>query len=252
MSDRPVAVSTGSPLGTPGNEQATALAVKGMFAKVAPRYDLLNHLLSLRRDVAWRHATAKALRPVLKRPESIAVDLCCGTGDLAFALRRESAGSVIGTDFCLPMLEIAQLKARENSGRVAFFSGDAMTLPFADNSLDALSIGFGFRNLASYQKGLEEMLRVLRPGGWLAILECSKMRWPLMRTLYRAYFRHIMPRIGSWLSGVQGAYEYLNESVERFPDQEALAAAMNKAGFREVSYRNFMGGAVALHLGLKR
>jgi demethylmenaquinone methyltransferase/2-methoxy-6-polyprenyl-1,4-benzoquinol methylase len=222
-----------------------------MFAAVAPRYDFLNHFLSLGRDIAWRRATAKALRETLARPGSVAVDVCCGTGDLALALARYSAGKVIGTDFCRPMLQRGREKAQRSARAVFFFETDTLALPLRDDSVDAISVAFGFRNLANYQAGLREMHRVLRPGGLIAILEFSRVRWPVFGPLFRFYFQRILPRLGTWISGVPGPYQYLPDSVSQFPDQESLAAALTAAGFANVRYQNFTGGIAALHLGQK-
>jgi demethylmenaquinone methyltransferase / 2-methoxy-6-polyprenyl-1,4-benzoquinol methylase len=247
---KPMAVE-GTTVGNGVDEQATASAVRSMFAAVAPRYDLLNHLLSVGFDIRWRRATVRALEPVLSHPSSVVADLCCGTGDLALALRRASAGKVLGTDFCHPMLQLA----REKSGRLTrstiFLEADTLRLPFRDASLDALTIAFGFRNLSNYRRGIQEMRRVLRPGGTVAILEFSHVTWPVFGPLFRAYFRRVLPRLGAWISGVQGPYQYLPDSVLRFPNQEALAELLREKGFRGVRYRNFTGGVAALHLGQK-
>ena len=242
----------GTPLGS-------AAAVREMFAQVARRYDFLNRFLTGRRDVAWRRETARALEKALSRTGSVVADVCCGTGDLAFELMSHSAGVVVGTDFCHPMLERAASKLVHNARRyhrgcrtsIFFLEADTMSLPFPANCLDAVSSAWGFRNLTDYDRGLREMWRVLKPGGSLAILECSQVQWPLFGTLYRLYFRHVVPRLGRLISGVDGAYQYLPDSVANFPDQESLAAAMRKAGFKCVRYRNFFGGATALHLGEK-
>ena len=252
----------GSPLGSPDDVVSTGRAVRDMFAAVVPTYDFLNHFLSLGCDIAWRKATATALRDVLARPHSVAVDVCCGTGDLALALARVSSGAVIGTDFCRPMLRRAMeksthqlLRPRASDGRAAptlfFLEADTLALPFPANSLDAVTSAFGFRNLANYARGLQEMRRVLKPGGSVAILEFSQVRWPVFGPLFRLYFRRILPRLGTLISGVEGPYQYLPDSVARFPDQEALAEAMRRAGFAKVCYRNFFGGVAALHLGEK-
>ncbi len=241
----------GSPLGSPNDVESTGRAVREMFAAVAHRYDFLNHFLSLGRDIAWRRATARTLGEFLARPGSVGVDVCCGTGDLAFALERVSGGTVIGTDFCHPMLRLAQQKAHRSRRAVSFLEADTLALPFPDDSLDAISSAFGFRNLANYSKGLAEMHRVLRPGGVVGILEFSRVRWPLFGPLFRLYFRQVLPRLGTWISGVRGPYQYLPDSVSRFPDQEALAEAMQAAGFANVRYRDFTGGVAALHIGQK-
>jgi demethylmenaquinone methyltransferase/2-methoxy-6-polyprenyl-1,4-benzoquinol methylase len=223
-----------------------------MFAAVAPRYDFLNHFLSLGRDIAWRRATAKALREVLAQPGSLAADVCCGTGDLALVLARHSAGRVIGTDFCRPMLLRAQRKARQSPRPLFLVEADTLALPFRDGSLDAVSVAFGFRNLVDYSTGLRELHRALKAGGSVAILEFSRVRSPVFGPLFRFYFQRILPRLGTWISGVAGAYQYLPDSVSQFPDQESLAAALTAAGFVNVRYRNFTGGVAALHLAEKR
>lgn len=240
----------GSPLGSPDDQQSTAQAVRKMFAAVASRYDFLNHFLSLRRDIAWRRATARALHNALARPGSVALDLCCGTGDLAFAIKRVARGTVIASDFCQPMLDLAQRKTQRDAP-VLFLGADALALPLRDNSLDVVAVAFGFRNLASYARGLQEMRRVLKPGGVIAILEFSRVHWPVFGPLFRFYFRRVLPRLGTWISGVRGPYQYLPDSVSRFPDQGGLAAAMREAGFQNVSFRNFTGGVAALHVGEK-
>jgi demethylmenaquinone methyltransferase/2-methoxy-6-polyprenyl-1,4-benzoquinol methylase len=251
VSDRARPGLQGRPLGDSQDENSTARAVREMFAAVVPRYDFLNHLLSLGRDVAWRKATAQALRAALARPGSRVVDVCCGTGDLAFALEGVSMGIVVGTDFCHPMLQRACEKVRGRAGSVPFLEADTLALPFPDDSLDAVAMAFGLRNLASYSRGLGEMRRVLRLGGMLAILEFSRVSWPVFGSLFRFYFRRVLPRLGTWISGVPGPYQYLADSVSRFPDQESVAAALREAGFRNVRYRNFTGGVAALHLGEK-
>ena len=252
MIERPrTKLEMGSPLGSPENPGATARAVRDMFAAVSPRYDFLNHFLSLGRDIAWRNATARALRDVLGRPGSVAVDVCCGTGDLTLALARVSAGKVIGADFCHPMLQLAQKKVLRPPARLFFLDADALRMPFRDDSLDAVAAAFGFRNLANYAQGLAEMWRVLKPGGIVAVLEFSRVRWPLFGPIFRLYFRYALPRLGTWISGVRGPYQYLHDSAVRFPDQEALAKAMREAGFTNVRYRNFTGGVAALHTGEK-
>ena len=246
-----IAPGEGSPLGLSGDEASTATSVREMFAAVARRYDFLNHFLSLGRDIAWRRATARALQDALGRPGSRVLDLCCGTGDLTFCLGRKSEALVLGADFCSPMLAIARRKAETRRGRVRFLEADALHLPFGDGSLDAITSAFGFRNLAHYDHGIEEMRRVLKSGGCLAILEFSRVRWPIFGPVFRFYFRRVLPRIGAWISGVDGPYRYLPDSVSNFPDQETLAGKLQSAGFRNVHYVNFTGGIAALHVGEK-
>lgn len=244
--------SRGSPLGNPEEKTATAQAVRTMFDQVAPRYDFLNHFLSLGMDIAWRRAAARELQEPLARPGSIAVDVCCGTGDLALAFRRHSRGAVIGADFSKPMLLRAHRKAHGHDRRITFIEADTLRLPFGDRALDVIGAAFGFRNLANYADGLREMHRVLKPGGILAILEFSRVRWPVFGPLFSLYFRHILPRLGTLISGVAGPYQYLPDSVARFPDQEEMASALQETGFVHVRYRNFTGGVAALHLAQKR
>jgi demethylmenaquinone methyltransferase / 2-methoxy-6-polyprenyl-1,4-benzoquinol methylase len=256
----------GSPLGSAERPQETARAVQDMFARVAHRYDFLNHLLSARFDLWWRRVAARDLREILERPDSMAADLCCGTGDLTFAFARYSRGLVVGADFCHPMLLVARQKrsrlaskaahqpvSGRNGGlaRTRFIEADTLRLPFRDQSLNLASMAFGFRNLASYDDGLREIHRTLRPGGVIAILEFSRMQWPVLGPLFRLYFHHILPVIGTLVSGESGPYNYLPGSVKNFPDQEALALALSERGFVNVRYRNFLGGIAALHIGVK-
>lgn len=253
----------GSPLRPAATAQDTARAVQDMFGRIAGRYDFLNHLLSARFDVWWRRVTALEVREVLERPGSIAADLCCGTGDLAFAFARFSRGLVVGADFCHPMLQVAGQKRHRStaelngnpstgvSGRTHFIGADTLRLPFPDQSLDLASMAFGFRNLANYEDGLAEIRRVLRPGGLIAILEFSRMQWPVLGPLFRFYFHHILPVVGTLVSGESGPYQYLPDSVRNFPDQESLAHALREHGFMDVRYRNFLGGIAALHVGKK-
>lgn len=251
MPDPTRLASPGSRLTSTEDEHVIGRAVRDMFAAVAPRYDLLNRLLSFGRDFAWRKATARALQEILARPGSVAVDLCCGTGDLTLALASVSSGKVIGADFCHPMLQRARRKSPPQLSSVFYLEADTLVLPFRQGSLDVVAIAFGFRNLANYAQGLREMHRVLKPGGLLAILEFSRVRWPVFATLFHVYFRHILPRLGTWISGVRGPYQYLRDSVSRFPNQESLAEAMRDAGFTKVRHTNFTGGVAALHLGEK-
>lgn len=217
--------------------------VRGMFGRIAPRYDFANHLLSFGIDHYWRGRAVRAVEPVLRRPGACVVDLCCGTGDLALALARRGA-RVYGTDFCHPMLT----RAREKGAR-RVFEADALTLPLAGASVDLLTVAFGFRNLADYEGGLREMRRVLRPGGIAAILEFSQPPNAAFGALYEFYSRRILPSIGGAVSGSREAYEYLPASVGRFPAAEDLARRMSDAGFRDVRFERITGGIVALHLG---
>ncbi|HVF55182.1 MAG TPA: bifunctional demethylmenaquinone methyltransferase/2-methoxy-6-polyprenyl-1,4-benzoquinol methylase UbiE [Pyrinomonadaceae bacterium] len=221
-----------------------ARRVRDMFAGIAGRYDLLNHLLSGNTDRRWRRLVANSLRPMLG-PGARALDVACGTGDLSMALAGAGQAQVFGLDFCRPMLEIAAQKA----GAIPFVEGDALRLPFADASFEVVTIAFGLRNLSSVEGGLRELRRVLSPGGQAAILEFSRPIVPGFRALFQFYFTRVLPLVGGLISGSRGAYEYLPDSVSKFPDQKRLAALMREVGFEEVEYRNLTGGIAALHMG---
>jgi demethylmenaquinone methyltransferase/2-methoxy-6-polyprenyl-1,4-benzoquinol methylase len=233
--------------------------VREMFTQIAPRYDLLNHLLSLQLDRLWRARVARRLRPILARPDALVLDLCCGTGDLALSLSRSAKASITGADFSHAMLVRARTKsesASRDSGRLAtepmpLFEADALNLPFAANSFDLVTTAFGFRNLANYEAGLQEIRRVLKPGGTLAILEFTEPASGPIGDLYRWYFRKILPRIGSWLSGDRSAYSYLPASVCRFFRPSDLAALMAGAGYQLIDYSVWTLGTVALHTAEK-
>ena len=232
------------------SEREAALWVRDMFGRVAHRYDLANHLLSFNIDRYWRAHTVKRVRHILERPQARVLDICCGTGDLALTLARARRGLVLGSDFCHPMLLAARQKADARQARTAFFEADALRLPLAGGSVDLLTVGFGFRNLANYPAGLAEMRRVLAAGGMAAILEFSQPPNPAFAALYNFYSRRILPIAGGALSGSRDAYAYLPESVRKFPAAAELADQMRRAGFGEVSYEYLTGGIVALHLGV--
>lgn len=227
------------------NEQEAAAWVRGMFGRIAGRYDLANHLLSGNLDRLWRRRTVRRVRHILQRPDARVLDICCGTGDLMIALTNAGRATVLGSDFCHPML----VGARTKSAGARLFEADALQLPIRDASLDLITVAFGFRNLTNYEAGLREMRRVLRPGGMAAILEFSQPRGALFSTVYYFYSRRILPWIGGMLTGSRDAYQYLPESIRKFPEADELAEAMQAAGFAEVRYENLTGGAVALHLG---
>jgi demethylmenaquinone methyltransferase / 2-methoxy-6-polyprenyl-1,4-benzoquinol methylase len=226
-------------------EQEAATWVRGMFGRIAPRYDLANHLLSGNLDRLWRRHTVGRVRHILDRPGARVLDICCGTGDLAVALQRRTTARVLASDFCHPMLTAA---TRKLPGGVLFES-DALRLPVRDASLDLVTVAFGFRNLVDYDAGLREMRRVLRPGGMATILEFSQPRNSLFAAVYHFYSRRILPVIGGLITGNGDAYRYLPESIQKFPDAPELADAMRRAGFAEVSFDRLTGGTVALHLG---
>jgi demethylmenaquinone methyltransferase / 2-methoxy-6-polyprenyl-1,4-benzoquinol methylase len=231
------------------DEREAAAWVRGMFGRVAHRYDFLNHLLSFNVDRYWRAYTVRRVRHILERPGARVLDLCCGTGDLTLALERRSRGVVLGSDFCHPMLASARGKVEQRHARVALFESDALRLPIRDGSIDLVTAAFGFRNLANYEAGLAEMRRVLRPAGVAAILEFSQPPNALLRAVNNLYCRRILPWIGGLISGAPDAYSYLPESVRKFPAAPELAEDMRRAGFETVRYDYLTGGAVALHWG---
>lgn len=233
-------------------EQQAALWVRGMFGRIAPRYDLLNHLLSLNIDRYWRARTVARVASELQKPDARVLDLCCGTGDLMLALEHKGGRPILGSDFSHPMLTAAGRKVRQRRAGCALFESDALTLPVANQSLDLITIAFGFRNLANYRSGLSELLRVLKPGGLLAILEFSQPRNRWLAAAYGFYSRMILPKLGAWISGSKDAYSYLPESVRKFPGAEDLASEMRQAGFGEVWFERMTGGIVVLHLARKK
>ena len=181
--------------------------------------------------------------------EARALDLCCGTGDLLLALEAGRGGPVWGSDFCHPMLTAAAEKIARRGSRSTLFESDALRIPVRDASFHLVTVGFGFRNLANYARGLEEMRRVLRPGGVAAILEFSQPPNRVLATLYNFYSRGVLPTLGGALSGSKDAYAYLPESVRKFPGPEELAANMRQAGFADVTFERLTGGIVCLHRG---
>ena len=226
-------------------------AVKEMFSGIARRYDFLNHFLSLNIDKRWRRLVSANLQDVRNREDALIMDVACGTGDLSFELQANAKAKVIGTDFCHPMLAEAKKKAETAGSTVPFVEGDAMNLAFADESLDAVTIAFGLRNLSNFQDGLAELRRVLKLGGRLVVLEFSSPVLPGFRQAFNFYFNRVLPRIGGALSGSRGAYEYLPDSVSKFPDQKKLADMMSAVGFDNVAYQNLTGGIAAIHSGTK-
>jgi demethylmenaquinone methyltransferase/2-methoxy-6-polyprenyl-1,4-benzoquinol methylase len=237
-----------TPAGTHDEREAAAW-VRSMFGRIAPRYDLANHLLSYNLDRLWRARTVRRVRHILDRPDARVLDICCGTGDLLLALAHRHPA--LGSDFCHPMLTAAREKIARVAAPAAVFESDALQLPVRDAALDLITVAFGFRNLANYEAGLREMHRVLRPGGVAAILEFSQPPGRMFRAVYGFYSRRILPRIGGALTGNPDAYAYLPESVKKFPGPQELAGLMRAAGFSEVTWEYMTFGSVALHLGVK-
>lgn len=223
-----------------------------MFGRIAPRYDLLNHLLSGSLDRVWRARTARRFAHILGRPGARVLDLCCGTGDLTLALGKAGRNCrIVGSDFAHPMLTRALEKTQRAAGQTLYVEADALTMPFVEGSFDLITTAFGFRNLANYERGLAEIRRLLGPGGEVGLLEFCEPSGRLIGPLYRAYFRHVLPRIGGSISGDAAAYEYLPASVARFPEPEDLTGQMERAGFRSVTFVRWSWGTVALHTARK-
>lgn len=257
MSDTVVAKGT-RPEGAQSEADASR-QVREMFSKIAPRYDLLNHLLSLQFDRRWRAQVTRRVQPILDRPDAVVLDLCCGTGDLALSLSAAGKARVIGADFAHPMLVRAKEKSvsavgaapRQSIYALSFYEADALRLPFADGSFDLVTSAFGFRNLANYEAGLREIYRVLKPGATLAILEFTEPPAGFLGGLYRWYFRRVLPLIGGWLSGDRAAYTYLPASVSRFFGPQELAFLLQTVGYSEVGFRVWTFGTVALHTAIR-
>jgi demethylmenaquinone methyltransferase/2-methoxy-6-polyprenyl-1,4-benzoquinol methylase len=233
------------------DRDAASQAVREMFSAIAPRYDLLNHVLSFNVDRIWWWRTARAFRDVLARPHAHVLDLCCGTGHMTFALHKRTGNhgaQIVGADFAHPMLQRAA--ANSNPKRLTWVEADALGLPFPDSYFDLVTAAFGFRNLADYDAGLSELVRILRPGGECGILDFSEPQG-LMGKLYRVYFKHVLPAVGTMISGVKGPYAYLPASVERFPAPAELLDRMRTAGFREASWTPYTFGIAGLYRARK-
>jgi demethylmenaquinone methyltransferase/2-methoxy-6-polyprenyl-1,4-benzoquinol methylase len=231
-------------------EEIKRAYVRRTFSEIAPRYDLLNHLLSFYIDRRWR-ARAIAKLDVARRPQGLYIDLCAGTLDVAAQLTRlpEFRGFALGTDFAEPMLRAGALKAPR--ARLAPVAADALELPFADAIAAGAIVAFGIRNLADLDAGLREAYRVLQPRGRFVILEFSTPRSPAARSLYHMYFHHVLPTVGRLVSGHPTAYRYLPESVASFPAEEELARRMRRAGFENVRWESLTMGIAAIHVGEK-
>ncbi|MBI5831794.1 MAG: class I SAM-dependent methyltransferase [Armatimonadetes bacterium] len=230
--------------------------VKDMFAQIAPTYDLLNTLLSFNIHHGWRRA---ALDDACLRPGACVLDLATGTADLALGAARRGA-RVIGADFCAPILRLGQAKVRRlgqakvpstGDAGIAFALGSADHLPFADNSFDAVVMGFALRNVPSPERALAEMTRVTRPGGWVVNLDLTRPVRAWLRPLYRFYQNQLMPWVGGLISGRREAYTYLPQSIQGFPPPETIADVFRAAGLVDVSYRPLSGGLATIHRGRK-
>jgi demethylmenaquinone methyltransferase / 2-methoxy-6-polyprenyl-1,4-benzoquinol methylase len=226
-----------------------ATQVRGMFDRIAGVYDLMNSAMTAGLHHQWRE---RAVDRANVGPGSDALDVCCGTGDLALALRRRIGpdGRVVGCDFSEPMLDLARQKSGEEGLAVEFGWADALELPYGDKSFDAVTVGFGARNLADLEKGLSEMARVLRPGGRLAILEITRPQREPLSSFYSLWFDRLVPVIGS-LAGDPDAYSYLPNSVRTFPEPQRLAEMIDAAGFNEIRWLLLAGGIIAIHSATK-
>jgi demethylmenaquinone methyltransferase/2-methoxy-6-polyprenyl-1,4-benzoquinol methylase len=243
-----------NPGARPADETTEATAaeqVRSLFNAIAPSYDKLNHLLSFGLDRHWWRKTARTFRPVLARPEARIVDICCGTGDLTAALLAErpaNAEPLVGLDFSPEMLSRAHGKYA--AANIVWTEGDAMHLPFEDDSVDLVTAAFGFRNLSNYAAGLREVARVLRHGGQIGILECNQPDG-LNGALYNLYFRHVLPIVGGAISGQRAAYQYLPASVARFPRPPQMLRMMAEAGFSDGTWDGYLLRAAGLYRGTK-
>ena len=225
--------------------------VRTVFEEIAPRYDLLNHLLSLNIDVLWRRRALRALEWA-RIPDGRYLDLCAGTLDVGAELTKQSGfrGFIIGADFAVPMLQAGTGKA--SRARLAPVGADAQQLPLGADSMDGAVVAFGLRNVASLDVALHEVYRVLAPGGRFVILEFTTPRSAIIRTLYHFYFHHVLPLVGGLISGHRTAYKYLPKSVAHFPAEPELARRMTAAGFANVRWESLSFGIAAIHVGLKR
>jgi demethylmenaquinone methyltransferase/2-methoxy-6-polyprenyl-1,4-benzoquinol methylase len=229
--------------------------VREMFRQVAPRYDLMNHLLSMNIDRYWRWRAVRAMRLI---DDSPILDVCTGTGDLALAIAARVGPKirVVGSDFCSAMLRIGQRKRSTGEdnlrGRVDFLEADSQQLPFPDDRFQAVTVAFGLRNVSDTDRGLREMTRVCKPGGQVMVLEFSNPSLPGFRQVYQWYFENVLPKIGQALAkNDKDAYRYLQKSVGQFPDGPRLVARMVGAGLVGVSYRTLTGGVASIYTGFK-
>ncbi|HET9181408.1 MAG TPA: ubiquinone/menaquinone biosynthesis methyltransferase [Candidatus Angelobacter sp.] len=231
------------------DERAAAQTVQRMFDEIAPRYDLANHVLSMNIDRLWWRRAARTFTHILDRTDARVLDLCAGTGDMSLALRmiadrQASKASIYALDFSHRMLQHGLTKY--SAKQIQPLEGDALQLPVSTNALDLVVSAFGFRNLANYDTGLREIYRVLKPGGEVGILDFGEPGG-FIGKLYRFYFRNILPRIGTLISGVRGPYEYLPASVQKFPLPQQMLTRMQDAGFRDVSWTPYTFGIAGLY-----
>ena len=224
--------------------------VRLMFNAVSGRYDLLNRVLTLGLDRRWRKLAAER---AAVSSGSVVLDACCGTADLALAISEETGARVVGLDFSADMLKIASVKiaGAGKDDTISLIEASVDDIPFDDNSFDAVTVGWGLRNTPDYQAVLQEFYRVVRPGGKMVCLESTEPETAFLRIPYKFILSNIVPLVGRILSKDNGAYRYLSDSIQAFPPQKELVKMMEKAGWADVSYRNLLGGAVAVHVGRK-
>jgi demethylmenaquinone methyltransferase / 2-methoxy-6-polyprenyl-1,4-benzoquinol methylase len=243
--------ATGAQPAGASDEQSSAAAVRNMFDSIAPRYDLLNHLLSCNIDRIWWNRTARRFRSILAQPQASILDICCGTGDMTLSLLRHRpahAKPILAGDFSHAMLARGAEKFRHRNAVAV--EADALHLPLPGSSLDLITSAFGFRNLANYESGLREFHRVLKPRGELGILDFSEPGGVIGK-FYAFYFRRVLPAIGARLSGMGSAYSYLPTSVQRFPTPPEMMSLMQKSGFTDVSWTPYTFGIAGLYRGVK-
>ncbi len=227
-----------------GFKERHSREVRSMFARIAGRYDLMNHLMSASLDIMWRKKAARACGPGHK-----VLDLCMGSGDMALTwVKEHREGKVVGLDFCREMLERVNKKSGVNS-RIIMVEGDALDMPFADGSFDAVMCAFGMRNLADVEKGMHEIARVTRPGGCCTILDFFRPRRWIPRAFYATYARYVIPLAGRWIAADSHAYEYLHLSVRKFLSLEEFSALMSKVGFRDIHHHHLAAGVLTLVSG---
>lgn len=253
MSLDPEPATGARPLGA-ASESEAATSVQQMFDTIAPRYDLLNHTLSIGIDRWWWSRAARSFRPILEKPSSVVVDLCCGTGDMTLALlkhRPPQPGSapILAVDFSHQMLSRGARKFE--SANILAIEADALHLPIASSSVDLVTSAFGFRNLANYEDGLTEIHRILRPGGQFGILDCNQPEG-LTGALYSLYFKRVLPFFGGLVSGERSAYSYLPASVERFPRPPRMLELIEQTGFTQASWTSYTFGTAGLYRAVRR
>jgi demethylmenaquinone methyltransferase/2-methoxy-6-polyprenyl-1,4-benzoquinol methylase len=225
--------------------------VQGMFDTIVPRYDLMNHVMTTGMDFRWRRLVANLAKTTESGPSDFVVDVACGTGDVAFEIEKVGVPLVTGLDFSAGMIAQAKKKAEKRKSEVFFIEGDAMNMPFEDGAASAATISFGMRNLPDYAAGVQEMARIVRPGGKVICLELTPYDRPFLKVPFGFYFNQVVPAVGWVLTRQYKAYKYLPESVRNFPNADEMVAIFRDAGLVDVKYTMHGFGTVALHVGTK-